>query len=176
MILLLNGAFGIGKTSVARALTHRIPDSRLYDPEIIGIGLQRLARVGGRGVDDFQDMGAWRKLTITALRVARWRSSNVIVPMAISNPSYLDELRTGLSRFERKILHYCLVAPEEVVHARLRNRGADPARDRWEFRRASECCVLHAGDEFAEHVIAANRSVEEIARELATRVEGNERG
>jgi hypothetical protein len=35
---------------------------------------------------------------------------------------------------------------------------------------------LHTGDEFAEHVIAANRSVEEIARELATRVEGNERG
>jgi chloramphenicol 3-O-phosphotransferase len=170
VILLLNGAFGIGKTSVARALVHRIPDSMLYDAEIIGIGLQRLARLGGRGVDDFQDMSAWRKLTIRALRVARFGSRNLIVPMAISNTSYLAELRMGLTRFERQVVHYCLVAPEEVVHARLKNRGSDPVRDRWQFRRASECCILHTRDEFAEHVIAANRSVEEIARELAARL------
>src|SRR5687767_2126468 len=66
LILLLNGAFGIGKTSVARRLVARLPRAVLYDPEIIGIALQRAARIVGWNVPDFQDLRLWRRLTITA--------------------------------------------------------------------------------------------------------------
>lgn len=156
MILLLNGAFGIGKTTVARALKKRLPRALLYDPELAGIALQRVLRVG-----DFQDLRAWRRLTILGLRLARLLRSNVIVPMAISNPAYLQEIVDGVRRFEPRVVHVCLVAPVEVVHARQRQRGATGADAAWQFRRAAECCVAHAGDEFATHV-SAERGVEEI--------------
>jgi hypothetical protein len=55
MILLLNGAFGVGETTVARAVVARLPRAVVFDPEIIGIALQRLARAAGRRVDEFQE-------------------------------------------------------------------------------------------------------------------------
>jgi adenylylsulfate kinase-like enzyme len=160
VILFLNGAFGIGKTTVARALKKRLPRVLLYDPELVGIALQRITRV-----DDFQDLRAWRRLTILGLRIARLVRTNVIVPMAISNPAYLQEIRDGVRRFEPHVVHVCLVAPVDVVHARQQQRGATGADAAWQFRRAAECCIAHAGEEFAEHV-SAQRGVEEIVDEL----------
>src|SRR5215212_700270 len=115
MILLLNGAFGIGKTTVARAMVARMPRALLFDPELIGMALQRLGRLTGRRIDDFQDLRMWRRLTVAGLRIARRFRPNIIVPMAISNVAYLDELRAGISAFEPRLVHVCLVAPVEVV-------------------------------------------------------------
>ena len=167
MIVLLNGAFGIGKTTVARELIRRLPGSLLFDPEIIGIPLQRAANIGALRVDDFQNLRAWRRLTVHGLRIARWKSQTVIVPMAISNVSYLAELRDGVRSFDPAVRHYCLVAPVTTVHTRLKQRGADPVRHRWQFRRAAECCDAHSSSEFAEHIEAASRDAEEIAAAMA---------
>ena len=150
MILLLNGAFGIGKTTVARLLVKRLPRAVLFDPELIGIPLQRITRVA-----DFQDLRVWRWLTLAALRITRLFFRNVVVPMAISNPAYLIR--------GRDIVHVCLVAPPEVVRERLARRGRDAGA--WEHRRAEECCIAHRGPEFARQV-NAERSPEEIADEI----------
>ena len=166
MIVLVNGAFGIGKTTVARALVARLPRAVLYDPELIGIALQRLLRLTGRTVGDFQDLRVWRKLTIAAIRVMRLFSANVVVPMAFSNEEYLQEIRRGLQRFEPHVLHFCLVAPIAVVEERLRRRGVPERHAQWLFRRASECCVAHRSGEFAMHVDAANRTAQEIANTI----------
>jgi hypothetical protein len=166
VILLLNGAFGIGKTTVARALVSRVPDSMLLDPEIIGIALQRSMKWCGRRVEDFQDLKLWRTLTIAALRAARHRSRFIVVPMAISDSAYLAELKAGIGRFEPRLIHACLVAPKLVVHSRLRGRGANPLKNSWEFRRSAECCDAHISGAFAKHIDAAGRTTEQIAGEL----------
>jgi hypothetical protein len=166
MILLVNGAFGIGKTSVARVLVARLPRAVLYDPELLGIALQRTARLFGRKVEDFQDLRIWRRLTVAALRVVRLCFRNVVVPMTFSNAAYLDEIRAGVARFDRNVPHVCLVAPVDVVHRRLRGRGQDPMRDAWQYRRAAECCAAHADQRFATHVAAADRDVDEVADEI----------
>jgi len=169
VILLLNGAFGVGKTTVARAIVARLPDAMLFDPELIGMALQRLARLRRREVEDFQDLRSWRRLTIAALYVARFFSTNVVVPMAFSSESYLREVQEGIGRFEPRVLHFCLVAPLEVVHERLRRRGLDPESAPWEFRRAEECCVAHRGEEFGVQV-SAEGTVEEIAGTIIERL------
>ena len=162
MIVLLNGAFGIGKTTVARAVVRRMPRALLFDPEWIGIPLQRIARLFGRTVDDFQDLRLWRRLTVFGLRIARLVSPNVIVPMAFSNAAYLREIRDGVRSFDEHVVHLCLVAPLDVVRARLLQRGAGS----WEYRRASECCAAHRSREFAEQISAADRDPAEIAGEV----------
>lgn len=164
MIVLINGAFGVGKTSVARALVKRLPRSILFDPELIGIALQRVT-----SVDDFQDLRSWRRGTILGLRVTRLIWPNVIVPMAFSNSAYLDEIRTAISRFEPHVHHFCLVAPVAIVHERLRRRGVEPAKSEWEYRRASECCHVHDREEFATQISAVDRDPDTIAEELYRR-------
>jgi hypothetical protein len=159
VILLLNGAFGIGKTTVARLLVARLENAVLFDPEPIGVVLQRISRA-----EDFQDLRSWRRLTVAGLRLTRLVYRNIVVPMAFSNPEYLRQIHDALSRFEPRVLHVCLVAPLEEVYTRLRGRGTDCGE--WELRRAAECCEMHVRDEFARHVSAAGRTPEAIADEL----------
>jgi len=166
VILLLNGAFGIGKTTVARVLAARIPNALVFDPEMIGLILQRGLRLLGRTVDDFQDLPTWRRLTVAGLRMTRLLSRNVIVPMAFSDTAILEEVRRGVSRFETQLLHVCLVAPVDEVYRRLRSRGADPARHAWEYRRAAECCAVHEREVFAHHVSALDRTPDQLAQEI----------
>jgi deoxyadenosine/deoxycytidine kinase len=42
MIIMLNGAFGIGKTSVANCLVKNIKNSMIYDPEEVGLLLRNI--------------------------------------------------------------------------------------------------------------------------------------
>ena len=42
MIIMINGAFGSGKTSAADALQPRIENSMIYDPEEIGYMVRKL--------------------------------------------------------------------------------------------------------------------------------------
>jgi len=172
VIVLLNGAFGIGKTTVARALVARLPDSLLFDPELTGLILQRTLRAAGRDVGDFQDLTSWRRLTILGLRLARRVKTNIVVPMAFSNASYLREVRDGISRADPHVVHFCLVAPLAVVQARIRARGVDPADPdgAWQYRRATECCAIHSDTAFAEQVSAVGRGPDAIAEELLTRL------
>jgi 2-phosphoglycerate kinase len=44
MVIWINGAFGVGKTSVAFALRGQLPSSRLLNPEDIGFVLRRVLR------------------------------------------------------------------------------------------------------------------------------------
>jgi hypothetical protein len=171
MILFVNGAFGVGKTSVARALRRQLSRSLLFDPEKIGLPLQILARLVGHRVDDFQDLGLWRTLTVAGLRVACWLSPNVIVPMSFANPAFLDEVRTGVSRFDSQVVHVCLIAPLAVVHDRLRKRGADPGRDAWTYRRAAECCAVHGDPIFGHHIDSVGRTTCEVAEDILPVIE-----
>ena len=166
MIVLLNGSFGVGKTTVARAVVRQMPHTLLFDPEWIGIPLQRIARLFGRTVDDFQDLRIWRRLTVFGLRIARRFRPNIVVPMAFSNASYLQEIRDGIRSFDERVVHFCLIAPLDVVRARLRQRGATEANAPWAYRRALECCAAHGSREFAEQIPTADRDPAEIAGEV----------
>jgi hypothetical protein len=44
MVVLINGSFGVGKSTVAGLLRDRLPGSAVYDPERVGWVLQRLPR------------------------------------------------------------------------------------------------------------------------------------
>jgi predicted kinase len=127
MFVLLNGAFGVGKTSVARELRPLVPGSVIYDPEPVGVVLQRVLRP----VSDFQDLALWRRLTVTAARTLGAVRSPVIIPMTFSNADYLNEIRVGLSRSGHPVLHFCLTAPLDVIRERLTRRGEPMGEPRW---------------------------------------------
>ena len=169
MYILLNGAFGIGKTTVAGELRRRLAGAVIMDPEHIGLLLQRLP---GYRHTDFQDVATWRTLTVRLGRAVGWFSSRVIVPMTFSNPTYMSEIVTGLRVSGRPVLRFCLTAPLEVVRARLAARGepVTDARWSWVHRRTAECCAAHAVGDFGERIATEDRSPAVIAEELVKRV------
>src|SRR5712692_9841016 len=72
VLIWLNGPFGIGKSSAAEALVERLPDSLLFDPELLGSMLRRiLSRIDS--AEDYQDLPPWRSLLpviVEALRTS----------------------------------------------------------------------------------------------------------
>lgn len=124
MFVLLNGSFGIGKTTTAQAIVDELDVATIFDPEPLGIALQRASALMGprHRIDDFQDVAIWRRLTALGARWRHRRAKIVIVPMAFSNLGYFEELADAL-RLSAPVVKLCLVAPLDVVRERLATRA-----------------------------------------------------
>src|ERR1022692_560767 len=113
MLVIINGAFGVGKTTVVGILRQRLHGSTLFDPERIGYILHRLPSFfpfSTRRFDDYQDSAFWRSITVRlASRQARCRGV-VLLPMCFSNLVYLDEIRSGVESRGCAVQHLCLTA------------------------------------------------------------------
>jgi 8-oxo-dGTP pyrophosphatase MutT (NUDIX family)/predicted kinase len=121
-VVWINGAFGAGKTTTARELIDLIPNSTLFDPEVVGAALphllppKRLAEVG-----DYQDLPIWRRLVIdTAAALLAELGGTLVVPMTLLRQDYRDEIFGGLAA-RRISVHHVLLAPAETI---LRERIA----------------------------------------------------
>ncbi len=177
MVILINGAFGVGKTTVAGLLVAKIPKSILFDPEVIGFVLQRLCKFipfSGHGTDDFQDIPLWRNLTaLTALALDKITSRTVIVPMTFSNLEYLNRIRSKLLSKDITVRHFCLTASVETVYERLKIRGVDSSSPEgmWIYPRAAKCCEIHRASEFGEHIDTNKRLPGEIADDIRKRIQ-----
>ena len=127
MIVMINGSFGSGKTTIANLLRGAIPGSAIYDPEWAGIGLTHLPKwikLKGSGTDDFQDITLWRKSAVLGPRLFRFLVSGpVIVPMTFSHRAYFDEVIIGLKQVDPELRVFCLKASLPTVKKRLAERG-----------------------------------------------------
>jgi deoxyadenosine/deoxycytidine kinase len=170
MILIINGAFGVGKTTVGRLLARRIAGSRLYNPEWAGSVLMRVPffRFKGSGTGDFQDINLWRKSVISGTRIFRGLArGTVIVPMAFSRRDYFDEIVGGMREFDGEVRVFCLKAGMETIRKRLEQRGGEMD---WSIRKAQECIEAHKDKHFGEPVHTEGISAEEVASDILGRL------
>jgi len=172
MFILLNGSFGIGKTSAATLFVEQVPGASLFDPEVIGFVLRRLPPVLlGRKTqpDDYQDLALWRRLIVFGARRRHARAPVVIVPMSFTNLSYLDAFAEALAR-TAPVHRYCLVATLEVVRARLDERASRQGRSvtTFELRRSAECVAAHRDPRFGAPIDATGPP-EDIVAQLRAR-------
>lgn len=135
-VVWINGAFGAGKTTTARELIELIPNSTLFDPELVGGSLtqllppKRLAEVG-----DFQDLPIWRRLVVdTAAAMITELGVTLVVPMTLLRQEYRDEIFGGLAA-RRIAVHHLLLAPAEtILRERIAGREIPPALPDGEMR------------------------------------------
>ncbi|MFD5256766.1 NUDIX domain-containing protein [Streptomyces bobili] len=127
-VVWINGAFGAGKTTTARELIDLIPNSTLFDPEVIGAALpqllppKRLAEVG-----DFQDLPIWRRLVIdTAAALLGELGGTLVVPMTLLRQEYRDEIFGGLAARRIAVRHVLLAPAETILRERIAERELPP--------------------------------------------------
>jgi len=171
MILIINGAFGVGKTTVGRLLKERIAGSRLYNPEWAGSVLMRTPffRFKGAGTGDFQDIDLWRKSVISGTRIFRGMArGTVIVPMAFSRRDYFDEIVSGMRRFDGEVRVFCLRAGLPTIRTRLEKRGGEID---WPVNKAQDCIEAHKDEHFGEPVDTEGASAGEVADDILRRLE-----
>ena len=151
LVLWLNGAHGVGKSSVAKALLRLRPDALLFDPEKLGRAIQRNWPVP---VDDFKTLPAWRAATTTALLAL------------VRDRAQLDAILGALRDGGCAVAHVTLTAGDAVRRSRLRWRLDLPHSRAWARRHSEGAAEQLAGPLFAVHVPTDSRKPGEIAAAL----------
>ena len=155
MVVWINGAFGVGKTSVARELVQLMPAARLVDPERIG-GVMRRTLWRGR---DYQDIDLWARLV---RRQVRWhsRSAVAVVPMTVVHRTVFDAVTADARVF-------LLTAERRSIEQRIDASGEAIA---WRRGNLERCLDAFATGAFGEAVSTEDRSPLEVARIIAARL------
>ncbi|MCT4565745.1 MAG: hypothetical protein N4A68_15720 [Maledivibacter sp.] len=100
MIILVNGAFGSGKTTTANILVKRIENSIVFDPEEVGFMVRKVTegiRCGEEDTDDFQDIEIWKIIVINVARELKEKyRKNLIIPMTIYKENNFKYIVKGL--------------------------------------------------------------------------------
>ncbi|MEH2140754.1 AAA family ATPase [Nostoc sp.] len=176
MIVLLNGSFGVGKTTVAKILRAYLPGSAIYNPEWVGSVLMRAPsgiKLKRTGENDFQHIELWRKSTITGIRLYRlFVYGTVIVPMTFSHRDYFDEIIMGIKNFDSELRVFCLKASLDTIKTRLTQRGTqiEGAGSEWIARRIVECSNAYSDNYFGEPIDTEYRSAKDVADNIASKL------
>ncbi|MFD6280127.1 AAA family ATPase [Streptomyces sp. NPDC060209] len=132
MIIWLNGTFGAGKTTTARELTSRIPESRLFDAEKVG---EMLWHVLGTPPRDFQDWRPWRGLVVeTARQLLDYVGGTLVVTQTVLQETYWQELSTGLAEAGIPVRHFLLHTDHETLVHRIRTDAAPESANAAQWR------------------------------------------
>jgi hypothetical protein len=122
VILWLNGAFGVGKTTVARHITAAEANWRLFDPELVGSMLR--ANLAGVAIVDFQDFAPWRTLVpVVAREIAMHTGSDLVAVQTVIVEDYWKELRAGFEANGLELRHVVLDCDASTLRTRI---GGDP--------------------------------------------------
>ncbi len=176
MVVLINGSFGVGKSTVAGLLRGRVPGAAVYDPEWAGVAMMRLSKwatLGRRGAEDFQDFALWRASAVAGVRLFRTLARGpVIVPMTFTRRAYFDEVVLGISRFDTRVRVFRLRAGLATVRERLAGRGTmvEGPGSEWIARRIVECAEALEDPHFGEAVETEGRTALEVTEEIVRRL------
>ncbi|MFS0857503.1 tunicamycin resistance protein [Paenibacillus taichungensis] len=176
MIVMINGAFGSGKTSAATKLQPLIPNSMIYDPEEIGYMLRNVladdVRMEVEKTDDFQDMELWKVLTVKVAREIRQKyDKHLIVPMTIYKSEQFSYIHRGLKELDTDLFHFTLLTSMETLHERLLKRGDKP--DGWTFQQAVKCVEAFHGSRFEEYIQTDGQTTDDVVNFITSKVLSN---
>jgi hypothetical protein len=166
MLVWINGPFGGGKTQTAHEIQRRLAGSVVCDPEHLGVGLRRMTPPPLRG--NYQDIPAWRQGTRQVLDLLLGQHhGDVIVPMTVIEPAYLDEILGPLRANGHQVRHYSLLAAPATVLRRLRGRTLPLQRDTSAEAMLDQCLDRLSHDGFAEHIRTDGLTIAQVADRIA---------
>ena len=172
MIILINGSFVVGKTTVAELLVQRLYHSMLYDPEIVGTALAYIVKPI-ESFTDFQDLTAWRPLVLETARVLKQvYGRTLVVPMTLWHRPYFEEISDGLRQIDPHLYHFCLTARKETLLKRLAQRQHEHTEQAltWIQERFNRCIAAFESPVFAVQIPTDEKSPEDIVEEILARI------
>jgi hypothetical protein len=166
MIVLLNGPFGIGKSTVARLLVERIPGAMIYDPEFVGALLRNVLRPID-SVEDFQEYSLWCPLVVDlAGRLVETYGRPLIIPMALWRREYFEAITAGLRRIDERLVCVRMTASRDVLVKRILGRPDEDGPHAWCLAHLDVGLAAAADSAFGVEVSTEGRSPADVADDI----------
>lgn len=86
--------------------------------------------------------------------------------MTVTNFRYLDEITGGLIEAGIEFKHVCLIASKKTLKKRLKKRGEK--KNSWGEQQIDRCINSLSNDDFSEHVLTDDRSLDMVVNEVAS--------
>lgn len=162
---MINGAYGVGKTTIANEILNKVDNSMIYDPEEVGFMLRNIItqeiKLPKEKTDNFQDLDIWKILVVEVAKNLKLQyNKNLIVPMTIFNKDYFQYIFNRFKELDKQTFHFCLVAKEDTIYERLRNRGEEEGN--WCFQQTKKCVEAFQNECFEKSIITDHMYVNEI--------------
>jgi cytidylate kinase len=168
MLLWINGTFGVGKTTTARAIRENAPHWRLFDPEWVGYLLREHLR--DLPVDDFQDISSWRRLVPTVAAAIRSEAPtpHLLAVQAVLRPDYWAEIRAGLDAEGFDVFHVLLDAGESELRARIAADEVELGAEQWRLDHVDRYLAARSVISATADLVVDTTHID--AQEAATRI------
>ncbi|WLR42284.1 AAA family ATPase [Bacillus carboniphilus] len=169
MIIMINGAFGVGKTTVSHLLKEKIENSMIFDPEEVGFLLRDTVphevRYEEENTDDFQDFVLWKVVTVQlAEHLISHYKVNLIVPMTIYQKDNFHYIFNGFKNIDENTYHFCLKASKDTIYERLLKRGEKEGN--WCFQQTEKCLQAFENGSFREYINTENINENEVVSKI----------
>lgn len=166
---MINGAFGVGKTTVSHELLKVIENSMIFDPEEVGFMLRNILPEEVKRLEaetgDFQDLQLWRELTVKVARVLiDTYNVNLIVPMTIRKLEYFHYIFSGFKSIDKHTYHFCLTASKATIYKRLLERGEE--KGNWCFQQTDKCLKAYNENDFREYIDTENVAIHDVVETI----------
>ncbi|GAK39215.1 hypothetical protein TCA2_1703 [Paenibacillus sp. TCA20] len=172
MIVMINGAFGAGKTTQAENLAKLIPNSMIVDLELSGYLLRELIpesmRQEHERSGDFQDLDLWRVLVVEVAKLVKLKyDRTLIVPMTLYKSQNYSYIRESFEKLDT-VYHFTLMASKASIHERLTIRGDTVGG--WQFQQTEKCLSALQASAFAEHIDSEKLCADEITQYILKKI------
>ena len=165
MIYWINGAYGVGKSTLAEFLNAKNPKSFIFDAEAVGNAVRdNLPRELFKGYI-FEEYDMWFTLIVKLLvEITSKYDGDIYIPMTLVYPDSFSKIKIPLENKKISIKHILLVSDYPTIHKRILNRGEE--EDCWCIQNIDLC--LENQKEFTDviRIESINKEVYEIALEL----------
>ncbi len=162
MIIWINGAYGVGKSTLAEDLAKKMENAMVFDAEAVGNAVRGNYPNDPYGVI-FEDYPLWHEFNYQLLKdIHNTFGRNILVPMTLVRPNSYSTILKRLmdDRIDTKLI--VLEASYQRIHDRILARGE--GEDCWCMRSIE--MARNAVNAMAEgyHICTDNKSVEELSR------------
>ena len=165
MIIWIDGAYGVGKSTLAEKLHALLPNSFIFDTENVGNAVRDNMPPSVYYSETFEGYPLWFHVCNELLTELTDRFEGVVlVPMTLMLQESFARFAEPLRGRGIEIVHVLLESSKEVIHDRILARGENEGC--WCMRHIDECLSAQQRFEDVIRVQSVGQTADELANEV----------
>ncbi len=168
MVIWLSGAYGVGKSAVAKAIKAKLGDVLIFDAEEVGNAVRNSYPDCPYGYI-FEDYPLWAEFCYQLVRDVHSRfGRDIVIDMTLVREASRRDILDRLSADGIDVRYFVLTASYQTIHDRILERGEE--EDCWCMQNLRMAMKSAAAIPGSEHIDTDGIPADRVAVEILRRV------